>query len=342
MPPAKRRTARKTAAKKTTARKPAKRRTVKKAAAKKTTARKPAKRRTVKKAAAKKTTKRAPAKRRTAKKAASEEGCGEAHGEEGHAQARSEEGCNHARSQEDHAEEGREEGGGEAHGRRRPRASGPRRRLRPSGHPRSVGPRRRRPRRRPRSVGPRRRRPSGASVAPPSAASQHHQRSFEGALRGPFVAFPAPVRLRRLTPCSNSPSQTPRGARRRIRLRVTQRSVMSLNASPPAASISLATRASKAALWSCSSGEPASMPMVESHWLWWQRRASILASMSSSRRPVRRGRRLGLRRGGGSRGGGGCPPRGRSGGRGRRRCRRSTSSPARRWSGCRRYCFHGS
>ena len=48
MPPAKRRTARKTAAKKTTARKPAKRRV-----AKKTTARKPAKRRTVKKAAAK-------------------------------------------------------------------------------------------------------------------------------------------------------------------------------------------------------------------------------------------------------------------------------------------------
>ena len=84
MPPAKRRTARKTTAKKTTARKPAKRRVARKTTTRKTTARKPAKRRdheegrreeddgsqagearrTTKKAAAKKTTARKPAKKR--------------------------------------------------------------------------------------------------------------------------------------------------------------------------------------------------------------------------------------------------------------------------------------
>ena len=311
MPPAKRRTARKTAAKKTTARKPAKRRV-----AKKTTARKPAKRRTVKKAAAKK----APAKRRTAKKAAKrrtaqegdrkrggEEGRSDAHGQEGHAEAGSEEGCRDAHGQEGHARSGpRRRPRSHANGARRLRRSaGPRRRLRRrSAHRRSAGPRKKADEAR-------------TGEAPGDEA--------------PLVTAPP------------SDRRGPPGPLRRVRCGTGQSSVMSLNGSPPAASISLAdamrrTRrvapsasapVARRCPWSIatgSGGRAARRP--------WRR--------PRRRRPVRRGRRPALRTAGACDGRCGVPASGKKCGSRAATMPSITSCPAWRWSGCSRYCFHGS
>ena len=221
MPPAKRRTARKTAAKKTTARKPAKRRTVKKAAAKKTTARKPAKRRTVKKAAAKKTTKRAPAKRRTVKKAAAKKTTKRAP-----AKRRT---VKKAAAKKAPAK--RRTAKKALRRRRRPSVGPPRRlrrRRRPSGHPRSVGPSRRQPKK-----APAKRRTVKKATEAGTGEAPRHQASLVGTTS---------------VCCEGAPPGPLRRVPRSRSARVTQSSVMSLNSSPPASWICWRMRSSKAAL----------------------------------------------------------------------------------------------
>ena len=183
MPPAKRRTARKTAAKKATARKPAKRRVARKTTREDGgTEAGQASHREEGAAKAEEGSGEASDREEGCEEAGAgeapdrgEEGSGEAHGQEGQrTQAGGEEGCGDPYRQEGHPEAGGEEGGSEGTAKKATRSAQPRRlRQACTGEaPYAKKATKRHPR----------------SAASPSAASQHQRRHCEGALRGPFFA----------------------------------------------------------------------------------------------------------------------------------------------------------